>query len=113
MILTNVTLPETQFTRLAQANLANRSFYLRSTLVAFESSDACNPTFIASMPDLGKASTEVARKTAKGVQYQKVKFTVPLKFEKAELKSHRQIAAKVAEGSLSLLLSAALHWQQA
>lgn len=103
MKLTNITLPESQFSKLAEAKLANRSFFLRSTLVAFESSEQCNLQFISNLPDLGKCSTWRGD--------HEVKTTVSMKFETRELKQHKKIATQVAGKSLSLLVSAALFWQ--
>lgn len=103
MLLTNVTLPETIYQRIALANLANRSFFIRSTLTAFESSASCTPQFVASMPDLGKTLVEKNGKM--------VKSSVPLKFSREEIRGHKRVAKLVAGGSLSLLTSAALHWQ--
>ena len=103
MLLTNVTLPETIYQRIEKAELANRSFYIRSALVAFESSSSCTAAFTSSLPDLGKTLVEKCGKM--------VKSSVPLKFSTTELRGHKKIAKAVAGGSLSLLVTAALHWQ--
>ena len=101
---TNITLPDSIFERVDSLQLANRSFYLRSTLVAFESSDHCHSGWISRMPDLGKCLIER--------NGEMVKSTVTLKFTKAELKMHREIAKKAAGGSMSMLITAALHWAE-